>query len=81
MQPDLSGEFFDKDRVLLVDIQMDEVDYETLRFEGRTMGDLLSGCFRDFEYTNFQADVSIDGNMIPDVGIRKKGFLGSLRPS
>lgn len=81
MQPDLSGEFFDRDKVLQVDIQMDEADYETLRFEGRTMGDLLSGCFRDFEYTNFQADVSIDGNMIPNVGIRKKGFLGSLSPS
>lgn len=81
LQPDLSGEFFARDRVLQVDIQMDEAEYQTLRFEGRTMGDLLSGCFRDFEYTNFRADVTIDGELIPDVGIRKKGFLGSLSPS
>ncbi len=45
------------------------------------MGDLLSGCFRDFEYSNFRADVSIDGETIQNVGIRKKGFLGSLSPS
>ncbi|MFK7731871.1 MAG: CotH kinase family protein [Pseudomonadales bacterium] len=81
LQSDRSDEFFDRDRVLKVDIQMDDAQYQTLRFEGRTMGDLLSGCFRDFEYTNFRADITIDGELIRDVGIRKKGFLGSLSPS
>ena len=41
-------------------------------------------CLEDFNFTEFVADVTIDGTVINDVEIRKKGFLGSIsriRPS
>lgn len=82
--PDVSAAFFDPERLLTVSIEIDEQDYEQLRYEGRSFGDLRSGCIDGFEYTNFSATVTVDGQRLEQVGIRKKGFLGSLsgsRPS
>ena len=76
---------FDPSHVLKVDIQVEPADWDKLRKQSR---DFLSSLSADepaespFEYV--KADLTIDGLKIKQVGIRKKGFLGSLdedRPS
>ncbi len=81
---DPSDAYFAMDRVLEVRIEIAEEDWDTLRHQTRTFGDLmaeiekynLSQPFRDI-YTWFSATVTIDGETHTEVGVRKKGFLGS----
>ncbi len=76
---------FIEGELLEVELEMAEADWNLLRLEGRALTDIFSGCFApDFEYTRVPAQVSIDGESVSDVAVRKKGFLGSLsdfRPS
>jgi len=83
----VAGEF-DPLHLVQVDIGMRPDDWDALRNETRTLFDLvgpqcLLGPSPDvFNYR--AADVAIDGVTLHDVGVRKKGFLGSLdfvRPS
>jgi hypothetical protein len=81
--PDPSDQLFDPARVIDVVITMAPEDWNALRVETRTIEDIFFGAdcldapFPDpFDY--FHADVTVDGETAPDVGIRKKGFLGSL---
>ncbi|MEH6591252.1 MAG: CotH kinase family protein [Halioglobus sp.] len=81
---DTSDELFQSGALLRVDIDMDPDDYDILRGEGRSVAQLLSGCAAKFEYSHFTASVTINGERLDDVDIRKKGFFGSLsatRPS
>ena len=72
------------DRVLEVSIEIAEEDWDTLRNQTRTFDDLmaeierynLSRPFADI-YDWFPATVTIDGETHTEVGVRKKGFLGS----
>ena len=72
------------ERVLEVSIEIDAEDWDTLRHQTRTFDDLmaeiekyqLSQPFADI-YDWFSATVTIDGETHTDVGVRKKGFLGS----
>ena len=72
------------ERVLEVSIEIDAEDWDTLRHQTRTFDDLmaeiekyqLSQPFADI-YDWFPATVTIDGETHTDVGVRKKGFLGS----
>lgn len=70
---------------LEVALEIAPADWDVLRADGRTLPQILSGCFTpEFEYARVSAHVSIDGEALPDVSVRKKGFLGSLstvRPS
>ena len=83
-----ASELWPMDRVLDIEITLRSEDWDKLRHEGRD----LMAWFHDgrraapppspFEYV--PADVTIDGVAFPQVGLRKKGFLGSLsnsRPS
>ena len=71
-------------RVLEVSIEIAEEDWDTLRHQTRTFQGLaaeiekyeLSRPFADI-YTWFSATVTIDGEIHTEVGVRKKGFLGS----
>ncbi|MEZ4316435.1 MAG: CotH kinase family protein [Myxococcota bacterium] len=79
---------FDIDELIEVRVTMDPADFEVLRGQARNVFDILGGdCTdRDFgePFTWFEADVEIDDQAAERVGIRKKGFLGSLseeRPS
>ena len=60
-------------------------EFSQLRAEGRPLSVSLGECpSTDFEYTDFKALANIDGEVLDNVSIRKKGFLGSLsriRPS
>ncbi|MGI9469577.1 MAG: CotH kinase family protein [Rubripirellula sp.] len=76
---------FDPSRVLKIDIEIEPEDWENLRKVSR---DLFSSLQADtpaespFKY--IKGNITIDGTRINNVGIRKKGFLGSLdnnRPS
>ena len=81
-------DIFPTDRVIDVQITVSERDWDTIRYQGRDFMTAL-GASRQFKpmerpYTYVEASVSIDGVVFPKVGLRKKGFIGSLshtRPS
>jgi spore coat protein H len=83
-----SAALFDPDRVINVAIAMDPADWDRLRRQSTDeeevlAGDCLAQPFPDV-YTYFRGSVTVDGETMDEVGIRKKGFLGSLddvRPS
>ncbi len=73
---------FAPDHLLEVEIVMADADWDELRAQTRTFFDIFGGdCLADpFEspFTYFRADITVDGDEYPQVGLRKKGFLGSL---
>jgi hypothetical protein len=78
------GDIFDPTRVLDIDLTLSSSEYDSLRREGRSLAETSRECMSEYEYTDFQATVTIDGTTMRDVSVRKKGFLGSLssvRPS
>jgi len=79
---------FPTNRVLDVQITLEPTDWDTIRFQSRDFADALPESRQyappDHPYTYVEARVSIDGVEFPQVGIRKKGFIGSQnsdRPS
>ena len=78
-------ELFDGERVIDVEIEMNLDDYHTLRSQGRPLADTVAHCGdSDFNYTYFRGAITVDGTRVEDVGVRKKGYLGSIsriRPS
>jgi len=78
---DTSGTLFESDRVMEVNIEMSPADYQTLRGDGRQLAHAALGCSAEFEWAHFQAKVSVDGEVLDNVDIRKKGFIGSLTAS
>jgi hypothetical protein len=79
---------FDGSGVLEVVINLPEADWDTLRAEGRTgLNQFGADCLDAPEpspYNWQEATVSLDGAPFERVGLRKKGFFGSLdteRPS
>ena len=88
---DSSDRYFDRQRVLNIAIEIAREDWETLRHQTRTFEDLIAeieryGLSRPFAdiYTWFPARVTVDGDTYAEVGVRKKGFIGSqsdTRPS
>ncbi len=79
-----SDAYFALDRVLDISIEIAGEDWDTLRHQTRTFEDVmaeieeyaLSRPFADI-YDWFGATVTVDGETHADVGVRKKGFLGS----
>ena len=70
--------------MLRVSIEIDPDDWDTLRHQTRTFDDLMAeiekyNLSRPFAsiYDWFSATVTIDGETHAEVGVRKKGFLGS----
>ena len=81
-------DIFPTDRIIDVQITVSQQDWDTIRYQSRDFMTAL-GASRQFKpmespYTYVEASVSIDGVVFPEVGLRKKGFIGSLsstRPS
>ena len=79
---------FSRDRVIEVEITLEDDDWDEIRRQSRSFARAL-GPERQYEivespFTYVPADVTIDGVRFENVGVRKKGFLGSLdtrRPS
>ena len=81
-------DIFPADRVVDIHITVAAEDWDKLRYQSRNFFTALHENRRleppERPYTYVEASVTIDGVVFPRVGIRKKGFLGSLsetRPS
>ncbi len=79
-----SDAYFALERVLDITIEIAGEDWDTLRHQTRTFSDVIAeiaeyGLSRPFAdiYDWFSATVTVDGETHADVGVRKKGFLGS----
>ena len=81
-------DLFPKNRLIEVDITISDENWDKIRFQKRTRENALPPS-RKFEpppspYSYAKADVTIEGITYKNIGIRKKGFLGSQdteRPS
>jgi spore coat protein CotH len=81
--PDESEWVYDPDHLLRVEIELDPGDWDELRRQSRDAWEMLghADCLAEpwgSPFTYFPATVSIDGELFDNVGVRKKGFLGSL---
>ncbi len=81
-------DLFSSDRVLQIEITVDEDDWESIRYVRRDLRSELAPERQfgplDGPYEYVKADVVIDGVKFKKVGLRKKGLLGSqsaTRPS
>ena len=79
-----SDAYFALARVLDISIEIAPEDWDTLRHQTRTFDDLMAeietyGLSRPFAsiYDWFSGTVTVDGETHADVGVRKKGFIGS----
>ncbi len=77
---------YDPDHVVEVHVEIDEDDALALAAETTSILDLVTGvdCLDSplgMTFTWFHADVTVDGTAVDDVGIRKKGLIGSLSES
>lgn len=78
---DPSAVLFPRDRVLEVQLTLAAADWATLRGQPRPSDLSNPTCARPATaegYTYFPATITIDGVTVGDVGVRKKGNLGSL---
>jgi spore coat protein CotH len=79
---DSSAALFDPNRVVKVEIQIEPDSWNQLRAQQRTYVSLFRGaCLAQpfaHPFTWFPADLTIDGQARANIGVRKKGFLGSL---
>ena len=82
---DPAGHVFDPNRVIEVAIEMAPADWESLRNQNRTWLDFAAAPNRqclahpiETPFTDFPATVTFDGVRRERVGVRKKGFIGSL---
>ncbi|MGE4607513.1 MAG: CotH kinase family protein, partial [Myxococcota bacterium] len=89
LHTDQSDFMFDPDRVLEITIKLTEADWNSLRVEaidllppsGLIVSPLCGTApFSDLTppYNFYDSEVTVDGQTLMDVGIRKKGFFGSL---
>ncbi len=81
-------DIFPTDRVLDIQITLSAQDWNKIRHQSRNFAEALheSRQFKPIDHPYFyvEGSVSIDGVVFPQVGIRKKGFIGSqnhVRPS
>jgi hypothetical protein len=81
---DPSEAVFDPERLLVVEIDMLEADWDLLRFEHHDFLEAVGTDCQDSPppkpYNFYPASVTIDGEVVANVGVRKKGFLGSVTP-
>ena len=80
-QTDPSDALYPADRVLEVSIVLSPADWEALRNQPRPSSASMTTCSHqptEEGYTYFPATITIDGLTVPNVGVRKKGNLGSV---
>ncbi len=80
---DKSAPLYDPQKLLQVSVQMDPQDYELMRQEETNWDERLAlpDCGEapwPSPYNWYSAQVTIDGETFENVGIRKKGFVGSV---
>ncbi len=67
---------FDPTRILNVQIAMPADDWQSLCSQQRSFVEALGRESTESPFTHFKADLTLNGFLIRDVAIRKKGFLG-----
>ncbi len=74
---------FDPARLLDVQVTLAPADWDALRQQSRDLLNALPCPEQEgtSPFTFFQGDVTVDGTLIANVGVRKKGFQGSLSTS
>ncbi len=81
-EPDLTEALFALGHVLEVTVDLPPADWDALRGQGRTGLDTRGADCMDAPwpspYTWFTGSVTLDGTPYAQVGVRKKGFFGSL---
>jgi spore coat protein CotH len=83
IEKEFGGDYgnFDPAHVVQVELEMDDSDWDALRSQSRSFYTEFTGDCRDQPfsgpYSYFPADISIDGESLENIGIRKKGFIGS----
>lgn len=81
MPPDLSEGLFRPDHVLEVSITMAPKDFAALRLEPEVIGMPKTTCGEqpaEGPYNYYPGEITVDGEVVGNVGVRKKGSLGSL---
>jgi spore coat protein H len=82
---DPTAVLFDPNHVVQIRVELPADDWTTLRRQTRNLFDILLGdCAAapfPSPFTYFTGTVTIDGLTLPNVGVRKKGFIGSLSTS
>ena len=83
-----AGEFFSSEGLKKIAIEVDADDWRELCDQTRSFAQALSEDRRDGEFSKpftwFPASATVDGVKYENIGLRKKGFIGSLdseRPS
>lgn len=80
--PDLTPALFAPDHIVDVAITMAPADWDALRVQTRSITEMIEGdCLAQpfpSPFTKFPATVTIDGTRLDQVGVKKKGLLGSL---
>jgi len=83
--PDPTDQLFDPDHVIEVEVEIDPADWDVLRYQSRSLLDIVGEECQEgpleSPYTWFTASVTLDGESFEEVGIRKKGLLGSDNPA
>lgn len=77
-------DLFDRTKLLEVKIEMEPSDWDSLRMVSRNFAVALMKPAQPSPFKYFKGNVTINGKRIESVGIRKKGFIGSMnetRPS
>ncbi len=74
---------YDPEHVVQIEISMTEEDAEALAGESQNIFDLLEGadCMDNpwgAGFTWYPGDITVDGQLVENVGLRKKGLIGSL---
>jgi hypothetical protein len=82
---DLSGPVFQPDHIVEVAITLPVADWDVLRGQTRDFSTVIEGnCLAQPQpspFTKFSATIVVDGTRLDQVGIKKKGFFGSLDPN
>jgi len=75
---------YDPHQLVQVDITLPPADWHLLRHDKRNLDNFLEpGCrSKPFAgtFTYYKAKVTVNGVELADVGVRKKGFIGSITP-
>ncbi|MAY80853.1 MAG: hypothetical protein CL930_08720 [Deltaproteobacteria bacterium] len=78
-ESDRTDEIFERSHLLDVHIEINNDDWDVLRFQDRGDVYLNDECdWPESPFTWFSAAITIDGETFDNVGIRKKGFVGSM---
>ncbi|HET6331758.1 MAG TPA: CotH kinase family protein [Polyangiales bacterium] len=76
---------FATDSLLEIELTLSAPDWDLIRGQGRSLNEVFSYCLDPaFDYTVVPASIRAGGHDLAQIGLRKKGFIGSLsihRPS